>query len=207
MARVDRFIYLDNVQFKKRYFENRNKIRANNIEGFEWITVPVITKGRYTQKINEVKIDYTQNWQRKYLNKIKQAYCKAPFFGDIFIRIEEILHKNYEGLIDLNLLLIDFIRDYLGIVTPVMLASNICDTRGSDLILGICIKLNADIYISGPDGRNYLELNKFSKNKINVEYHNYTHPIYRQLYEPFISHMSITDLLFNYGKDSIAIIK
>lgn len=207
MILADEFIYLDNVQFKKRYFENRNKVRANNADGWEWITVPVVSKGHYSQNINEVEIDYTQQWQRKYLRKISCFYGKTPFFSEIFGQIEPIINKKPGKLLELNLELIEFVRVYLGIATPAMPASGICEGNGSDLILGLCIKRNARAYLSGPDGRNYLKLDEFSKNNINVDYHDYSHCGYEQGYKPFISHMSVMDLLFNYGKGSIKVIK
>ena len=207
MMRIDEFIYLDNVQYKKRYFENRNKIRINNALGWDWITVPTVTKGRYTQKINEVEIDDTQGWRRKYLRKLECAYSKANFFNEIFTLIEEVINKEFIKLLDLNLALINFVRIYLGITKSTILASEICEGKGSDLILDLCIKRKADTYLSGPDGRDYLKLEEFKKNNIQVEYHDYNHCVYGQLYEPFISHMSVIDLLFNYGKDSLRIIE
>lgn len=208
MTLVDRFVYLDNVQFKKRYFENRNKIKSRNSDGWEWLTVPVITKGLYTQNIKEVEIDYTQNWQRKYLNKLRTNYGRVIFFGEIFKNIEEIVKKKYKKLVELNLALLNLVVTYLDIKTPVILASQVISKgSGSNLILELCLKCNADTYLSGPDGRNYLKLDAFSQNNIRVEYHDYEHPVYKQMSEPFISHLSIIDLLFNYGKDSIQILK
>ncbi len=207
MAIVDEFIYLDNVQFKKRYFENRNKIKAANKNGWEWLTVPVVTKDRYTQDINEVEIDYTQDWQRKYINKIRQNYGESRFFPEIFAEIEIIINKRFNRLFELNLALINFFKSYLGILTPAILASSFSNGKGSDLILDLCLKRKADTYLSGPDGRNYLLLEAFQRNKIRVEYHDYVHPVYTQKYGPFISHMSIVDLIFNYGSDSKKIIR
>ena len=207
MLSVDEFIYLDNVQFKKRYFENRNKIRTNTADNWQWVTVPVITKDLYTQKIKEVRIDYTQKWQRRYINKLSHYYSRAPFFDEIFQGVREIIDKRFERIIELNLELINFIKAYLDITTSAMLASDICDGKGSDLILDLCIKRNASVYLSGPDGRNYLEPDGFCKNNITIGYHDYTHPGYRQIYEPFIPNMSAIDLLFNHGRDSLAIIK
>lgn len=206
MILADEFIYLDNVQYKKRYFENRNKIRSG--DSWEWLTVPVVSKGFFTQKIMEVEIDPTQAWQRKYLNKIQHNYSEAKFFGVIFEAIEGAVLKNFRMLVDLNFALIEAFRRYLNITAPVLFASRLGgEGKGSQLLLDFCIKRNADVYLSGPDGRNYLETGDFRKNNIKIEYHDYMHPEYNQLRSPFISHMSALDLLFNYGKDSLNIIK
>lgn len=207
MLQVDKFVYLDNVQFKKRYFENRNRIRTDNICGWQWVTVPVITKGHYSQNINQVRIDYSQKWQKKYLNKVRFSYSKASFFEDIFTALEEIISREYDKLVELNTVLINYVTMYLNIKTAVILASEICEGKGSNLILNLCTHLGADTYLSGPDGRNYLELNKFNESGITIKYHDYNHSHYGQVYEPFISHMSTLDLLFNCGKGSLSIIK
>ena len=207
MASADEFIYLDNVQFKKRYFENRNKIRTNTRDNWAWITVPVITKGLQKQEIKEVKIDYEQQWQRRYLNALRHNYCKAGFYDEIFPEVEKIISGNFKTLLELNLILLDFIRGYLGIEAPARRASEICPGKGSGLILSLCIMRKADVYLSGPDGRNYLVAEEFKKNNIEIKYHDYEHPVYEQMHKPFISHMSILDLLFNHGRESLSIIK
>lgn len=205
MMLVDEFIYLDNVQFKKRYFENRNKIKTQS--GWDWLNVPVKTKGLYTQKINEVEIDNSQSWQRKYLNKIRSHYSKSDFFEEVFNPLQEIVKQDYEKLVALNISLINFIREYLEIITPAIFASDVAKSKGSDLILQICLKRGAKTYLSGPDGRNYLQLDEFKKNNIEVIYHDYRHPEYKQTSSGFLSYMSVIDLIFNYGNKSRDIIR
>jgi len=203
MQKCDRYVYLDNVQFKKRYFENRNRIRTK--ESSEFITIPVVTKGLYRQEISKVMIDNSRSWQRKYLGRVRHYYARAKHFDYYFPKLEDIIQRRFAKLIDLNLALIDWIRKELQIVTPTIMASQIREykEKGSDLILAICKDLNAKVYISGPDGRNYLMLNAFRKEKIEVIYHDYKHPVYQQMHQPFISHMSVIDALFCEGKLSI----
>jgi hypothetical protein len=207
MAKSDYFVYLDNVQFKKRYFENRNRIRTER--GSQWITVPVLTKGCYHQKINEVIIDNEQNWRRKYLSTVRHTYAKARYLGEYIDELEKIIQQGFERLVDLNLALIEWGRERLVIRRPTILASQIREykERGSDLILAICKDLGAKVYISGPNGRKYLELDSFGKENIKVIYHDYEHPVYQQLHQSFLSHMSIIDILMNHGRDSIQYIK
>ncbi len=205
MLHCDLYVCLDNVQFKKRYFENRNKIKTP--KGWDWLTVPVITKGLYTQKINEVKIDDSQEWRRKYLNCLKTNYAKTDYFEEVFNGLTGVIGKNYDKLLELNLALIHLVRDYLGISTPLFCSSSICEGKGSELILDICLRKKANVYLSGPDGRNYLKLEDFKKNNIEFKYHDYVHPEYKQSNPPFVSHMSVIDLLFNYGRSALEIIK
>ena len=203
MAQCDLFVYLDNVQFKKRYFENRNKIMGK--AEILWLTVPVASKGLYTQKLCDVQIDYGQAWQKKYKGRLEHAYGKHPFWNDLKEIVCPPLEKSFEKLADFNLALIDNIREYLEIDTPTTLASEmICeDLRGSDLILEICVRSKAKLYTSGPDGINYLELEKFLKDGIEIVYHNFQHPDYPQMGEGFTSHLSVLDLIANCGGKSL----
>lgn len=204
MQKCDAYIFLDNVQFKKRYFENRNKIRAE--EEWQWITVPVISKGRYTQKINDVTIDYSEQWQRKYLGRIQSSYCRSHFYQEFYPALEGALHKNYELLVDLNIELINLIKEYFKIDTACFMASDLTgsESTGSDLILELCLKKEASIYLSGPDGKNYLNLDQFQEHGIKVIYHDYNHPEYTQLNSAeFIPYMSAVDYIFNTGNHKI----
>ena len=206
MVQCDFFVYLDNVQFKKRYFENRNKIKDN--DKIIWLTVPVLSKGLYTQKICDVELDNSQAWTKKYKGRLERAYGKYPFWSDLKAIIYPALDQPFNKLVDLNLVLIDNICSYLEISTTTTLASEIsCENlKGSDLILEICNKSKAKVYNSGPDGRNYLESDKFIKNGIEIIYHDFEHPEYTQTGETFTSHLSVLDLIANCGAKSMEFI-
>jgi hypothetical protein len=200
MRQCDVFILLDNVQFKKRYFENRNKIRVSN--GWQWLTVPVQSKGRFTQKINEVLIDYSQSWQKKYLASLTAAYGKAPFYQAIFPSLSEIVNRDCVRLAELNCQLIYWLKGCFGLETITLLASDLVPEEywGSDLILQLCRRAKAKAYISGPDGKNYLKGDEFQQYGIEVRYHQFEHPQYPQMHGgEFLSHMSAVDYLFNLG--------
>ncbi len=207
MAQCDLHVYLDNVQFKKRYFENRNRIKTKN--GIQWFTVPVSSKGRYTQKINQVVIDNQSHWTKKYMGLLTHTYKKSPFWEDAKNIVFPCIEESENKLLDLNLALIEQCRNYLQIKTPTVLASslNVDQFRGCNLILQLCLKTKTDTYISGPDGRNYLILNKFRSKEIKIAYHDFKHPVYPQLFGDFVSHMSIIDLIANCGPKSSKIVK
>ena len=206
MAQCDLFIYLDNVQFKKRYFENRNKI-SHKTETL-WLTVPVSSKNLYTQNICNVKIDYDQAWINKYKGRLEHTYGKHPFWNELREIVYPSLDQSFKKLADLNLVLINKICHYLGINTLTALASEMTckNLKGTDLILEICAQSNARVYISGPDGANYLNLEQFLKNGIEVVYHTFEHPEYPQVGENFVSHLSILDLIANCGDKSLSYI-
>jgi len=208
MALADLYVVFDHVQFKKRYFDNRNLIVSPK-KKVSYIAAPVITKGRFTQSIKDAKIDNTRNWKEVLLKKIKHFYSKAPYFKKYFEKLSFVIGgKEHSRLIDFNMDIINFFRENLGISTPIVFSSqmNLQKHKGSDLILQICLLSSADSYLCGASGKNYLNENAFSKNGVRIEWLGYNSPEYRQLGEGFIANMSTLDLLFNHGDNSLNII-
>ena len=206
VRQADIFVILDNVQFERNYFQNRNKIKTP--QGWIWLTVPVLTKGKSTQLIQDVQINNAVDWQSKLWKSIFYSYNKAPFFQKYSNFLKQIYDKQWTYLADLNEEIIKHIIHELGIQVKILRASTLGVTgKGTDLLLQICQKLNADIYLSGISGKDYLEESKFAEQGIKVIYQEFYHPIYKQLYEPFIPGMSIIDLLFNYGDKSLDVLK
>jgi len=196
MASVDQFVFLDTVQYKKREFQNRNCIKTPS--GSTWLTVPVLTKGSFFQKINEVKIDNQERWREKHCESIKRNYSKAPCFKIYQNFLDEIYGKEWNYLVDLNIATINYLKNALHINTPVLLESEIGTTRTkTERIIEICKKLKADIYLSGKGAKDYMDENLFKKNGIRLEYQEFHHPVYPQLHGVFIPNLSAIDYIFN----------
>jgi len=206
----DKFVLLDNVEFKKNNFQNRNRIRSKGPEeGLIWVTVPVLTTGRPHQNINEVEIDNKNpRWGKKCWKSIKTNYQKAEFYerySNFFY--ETYVEKKWNYLVHLNIHIINFLKEELGIKTDFYIASNLdAEGKKSKLLLNICKELNAKTYISGITGKEYLDENIFKEEEIKVIYQDFNHPKYEQIYQPFIPKMSVIDLLFNHGDESLHII-
>lgn len=195
----DVFVFLDDIQYEKNGWQNRNKIR---VEGGEmWLTIPI--KSKFGIFLKDVEIDNSSNWAKKHSKSISLNYSKSKFFTEYWKDLENIYKKKFEYLIDLNLEIIGYIMEKLNIKTRTVLSSelNISDA-GSNRILKICKELTADSYISGISGKDYLKLDDFKKNNIQVKFQNFQHPSYTQVYEPFYPNMSTIDLLFNEGKNA-----
>lgn len=208
MARADIYVIFDHVQFKKRYFENRNLIVSPKKET-SYIGAPVITKGRYTQAIRDVQIDNSQDWKRMLLEKVKHFYSKAEHFEKYYEDLQSVLiSKEHCRLVDFNVDIISFFRNHLGISTPMLFSSqmDVEGYHGSDLILQICLMNTADTYLCGASGKDYLREEDFVRNGVNIEWLNYNSPIYQQLCKNFTANMSTLDLLFNHGQDSLNIL-
>ena len=103
--------------------------------------------------------------------------------------------------------LLEYFMECLKVDTPIIKASDYSfNGIGSDLVLDMCVKLGADSYIFGEQGRNYADVKAFKEAKIVVEFQNYIHPVYRQMGRDFLPYMSIIDLLFNEGDKSYDIL-
>ena len=178
MAKADIYVLLDNVQFKKNNWQNRNRIVDKN--GNElWLSVPIQTKGHITSTISETLINNNEKWHKKYLGRINDCYCKHPCFKEYFPIIEAIINQKHSHLAKLNFDIINFFRKVLGINNKIIWASELGVTgKSSELLVNICQKLNADKYLSGPDGANYMDLNLFAKAGVTVSFHQFTPPVY-----------------------------
>lgn len=204
MARSDVFVFLDDVQFEKNYFDNRNKIKT--AKGWAWVTVPV--KHSFGQKLNEVAIDNTFRWKEKHYKSLETNYIKAPYFSEHKPFFDEIYNKkDWRKLIDLNLFIIKYIAVKLGLKTKLVNSSELRakGAKGGRL-LDICQKLKADVYLSGRFGRDYLDEKKFEDGGVKVIYQDFKHPSYPQLFGEFASELSIIDLLLNCGPESLRVI-
>ncbi len=202
MSNVDVFVILDNVQYRKNYFQNRNRINGNKGEAI-YLTVPLI-KSKHEELINEKKIS-GDSWKIKYLNLIKANYLKTRYFKNYFVVLADIIHNQNHSLLELNLSLIKWLCLEFKIQTKLVLSSEL-DASGykSDINLDICKKLNASEYLSGPNGKEYLDLVSFAKNNIDVNFHDYKHKIYPCV--NYIPSLSSIDLLMNMGVDATSYI-
>ena len=200
----DIFVFLDDVQFEKDSFDNRNRIKSS--DGVTWITVP-LARPVFGKKINEVLISYETDWQNIHCNQIYENYKSAPYFSSYWSDIEKIITCKYKKLIDLNFKLIEYFNHTLDITTKTIKSSELTVTKTkTERLIEICSKLNATCYISGIAGKDYLDEKLFSNSEIKLIYENFIHPTYRQLHGNFIDNLSIIDLLMNEGPRSKKII-
>ena len=206
MSRSDKFVLLDDVQYTRRDWRNRNRIRVR--ENWIWLTVPVQQKSRFSQSLLETRIDNSVSWRRKHLETLRQHYCKAPFFEKYFPRCQQVYEKDWTFLFDLCLETINLIKEEMGIETPLLRSSEMKPGgEKTERLVSICRELGATHYLSGESGSNYIAEEDFSSQGIALEYQNYEHPVYSQRYTGFVPHLSAIDLLFNCGEQSLGILK
>jgi len=204
IEKTDIFVILDNVQYKKNEWQNRNRIKTAN--GWQWLTVPVQYK--FPERIDQVKINNRIDWKRKHLNAIVINYGRSLYFNKYRSFFEGVYSQEWEYLVDINVCLINFLIKALGINTETLMASKLrLREDPTDRLIDICKEVGANTYLAGKDGRNYMDIEKFEKENIKVIFQDFQHPIYNQLFGEFESYMSVIDILFNYGEDSLRILR
>lgn len=204
----DAFVLLDDVQFTRRDWRSRNKIPTP--AGERWLTVPVHVKGQYHQTIQNMEVSDPQ-WYRSHWGLIENSYGKAPFFNQYKKWVRELYFSaTQQHLSDVNYHFITGLCQVLGIATPLRWSRDYAiDTDDATLRLALlCVAERADIYISGPAARDYLDESKFSDRGIAVRYFDYSHyREYTQLQDTFNHYVSILDMLFMCGDQTMPMIR
>jgi len=203
IRQVDVFVFFDTVQFVRRNWGSRNRIKTAAGELF--LTIP-ISKNKNREDILYVNAEMTDIiWKKKHINSIKFSYSKAPFFKEIFPFIRELLENKKTLLAEFNIAIIKEISRKLGINTKFISASELINVSGKKdtLLASICSEIGCKEYFSPIGSAVYIEKIQpggiFVDKGIEVFYQNYKPVEYKQLYGEFISHMSIIDLLMNCG--------
>lgn len=203
ISRADLFVVLDTVQFRKNYFQNRNKIRTE--KGSTWITVPV-KKSPLATRICDIEIASDQDWTARYLTLLKDAYRESTAFSRFYPLIESLIKQEYAYLADLNFELLKLLLDAYQIDLKMIKSSELSLSEGlsgaHDVVCEICKDVSATDYLSGISGKDYIDQAAFDKAGINVKYQEFYHPVYKQAYDPFMACMSSMDLLFLYGDEA-----
>ena len=201
IAQADVFVIYDDMQYTKRDWRNRNKIKS--AAGTKWLSIPVEVKGKYFQKINETKVS-DPNWNIDHLNAIKNYYRTAPAFKENSDWLEELyMGCTSPWLTEINRYFIEHIMKYLSIETEIK------DSREFELVEGkteklvsICEQLGAKQYLTGPAAKNYMSEDSFLEKGIGVLYSDYSvYKEYEQLYPPFEHGVTVLDMILNGGKE------
>lgn len=205
MNRVDVFVYYDDVQYTRSDWRNRNRVKGP--QGPVWLTVPVLHTARFGQMILEAEIDNRADWARKHRETLRIHYRRAPHFERYWPILDEAYGQRWERLVDLDLFLLERIKDALGIsaATHRSSALGIGGAR-VERLLAICRHFGATSYLTGDAAEDYLEPEPFAAGGVEVEYQRYEHPAYPQLYGDFVPYLSVVDLLFNCGPESRSIL-
>lgn len=205
MSQSDIFVLLDDVQFTKNSFQNRNRIKT--AQGAAWLTVPVLTKGHFQELMSKILINNEIEWRRKQWRTIVENYNGSPYFALYRDYFAELYFQEWIRLVDLNEAIIRHLATELGLETEIIKSSQLdVQGNGTERLIHICQALGGDKYLSGHGGKEYTDEKLFEKEGIDLTYSDFTPPVYPQRYGDFIPGLSIIDLLFNCGEKSLDII-
>lgn len=199
IAAVDEFILYDDMQYTRRDWRNRNRIKTPS--GLIWLTVPVKVKGRYTQTIRETEIDGSE-WASAHWKSLELNYRRAPHFAEVAAWLEPLyLAESYGTLSVLNRRLLEAVCGYIGIGTRLTNSWDYVLAEGkTERLVELCVQAGASEYISGPAARDYIEPAHFEQAGIKLTWFDYQgFPVYPQLWGDFTHETTILDLLFNCG--------
>jgi WbqC-like protein family len=201
IAAVDEFVLLDNVQYTRRDWRNRNRIKTEL--GTKWLTIPVSSKGRFTARIDEMRVN-DRRWTAAHWATLRHHYRRAACFDFFSEHLEALYHStNEDRLTEINERFLRTICDWLEITTTISRAMD-DESRGpTDRLVRVCRTVEASAYISGPSARAYIDAEQFGRAGITLRYADYSIlPDYPQLFPPFRPDVSIVDLLLNTGPDA-----
>lgn len=207
MDYVDTFIFLDDVQFERRSWQQRNRIKFSDRELM--LTVPVKRVGRENECLASVEVDHSSNFIKKHIGSICQSYSYNKSSTQIITDVTEILSRKHTKLVDLNLDFIVYFKDLLGIHTNILRSSELnCAGSKTEKLINLCLQVNATDYISPIGSASYLNNGElFNEKSLNFEYFVYNPVEYKQHGEVFLPSLSILDLIYNMEEKSLEILR
>ena len=203
IQKSDVFVFLDDVQFDKHGWRNRNRIKTAN--GSVWLTIPVAKKGNVADHIpiSEIDIVWERPWNAKHWQTIRQSYARAPHFAATAALLEPFFAQRPARLADFTIDLTVALAGALGLPTRFVRSSELLAVGSkTDRLIDLLRKVGARHYVSGPSAQSYIEPDKFAAAGITLEYMSYDYAPYPQLHPPYDPQVSIIDLLFMLGPDA-----
>ncbi len=199
---VDELILYDDMQYTKRDWRNRNKIKTK--DGVIWLSIPVEVKGNYFQKINETRIA-DKSWAETHWKTIFHNYSKAPYFKTFKDEFEKAYSEcTFSLLSEVNFHFITLICRLLKITTPIRWSSEFNLAEGkTERLVDIVKQTQGTDYYSGKAASAYMDESLFKQTNIVLHYLDTSgYPEYPQIHGDFVHEVSILDLLFNQGHDA-----
>lgn len=196
----DCFVYVTKVQFEKKSWQKRNRIRTK--EGWTYLQVPIITKGKFDQNICDVEIDNTTDWREKTIRTIQLLYGKAPFYKDYEAFLRETYSREWKYLSELNIHIMNFILQDLGCETKILYDKDYeFSGNKTAMLIDMCKKIDCDTYLSNLGSSAYVQISEFIEADLHHQYINYNGITYRQQFGGFEPGLSILDMLMNCGRE------
>jgi len=192
----DYFVVLDNVQFNRRGWFNRDLIKTKS--GAYKITIPIKKEPRDSLLIKNVKFSNYDDWKTVFFKTLEVNYSKSKFFHENILILNNLFNEDFVYLIDLNIKLINYFFSIFSIKTKLIFSSELrLSSYKNKLIVDICNKLNCKEYITGKGSDDYLDLDEFKKNNISLNQDVNFNDKYLQINGTFMRDLSVLDFYFN----------
>lgn len=198
---VQEFVLYDDMQYTRRDWRNRNRIKTAH--GTRWLTIPVEVKGKFFQKIRDTVVS-DPNWATDHWESLVHAYGKAPGFRHYREEIERLYRTAPSRFLsEINRHFLEGLCRLMGITTPLTWSWDyqLAEDR-NERLAGICTQAGADEYLSGPAAREYMDESVFTNRGVKVRWMDYSgYPEYPQPHPPFDHGVTVLDLLFSTGPE------
>lgn len=194
----DKFIYVTKVQYERKSWQNRNRVRS--VDGEVLLTVPTLKKGKFDQLICDVEINNDINWRKKHFNSIRLNYKNSKFYNVYIDFFENLYSKDWTNLCELDIYIMNYILKELDIKTEILYDKDFTfEGKKTNFLTDMCKKTNCETYLSNKGSENYVDLSVFLNENLNHIYMNYIGQEYKQCFRNFVPYLSIIDMMFNCG--------
>lgn len=196
----DKFMYVTNVQFEKKSWQKRNRVRTK--EGWTYIQVPTITKGKFEQKICNVEIDNQTDWKSKNMRTISLLYGKAQYYKEYKDFLEDLYCRQWKMLSELDIYIMNYVLSELDSTTEIIYDTDLTiEGNKTTMLVDMCRKTNCDTYLSNLGSAAYVQIPEFTDAGLNHRYIDYVGQEYCQQFPGFEPGLSVLDMLMNCGKE------
>lgn len=206
MAKIvysDVYVAYDSVQFTRTEFHNRQRLRARN--GDVLLSVPV-RGARHRQPLDAVQLPGDTDWRGYHLRILQQEYRRSEHFSEVFTLVSGVYAADRRTLVEHNLELLRAVLDYLRVDARLVRASSLTHAGdNTDRLIQLTRAVGADEHVTSTwdTARRYIEWDRVRAAGITVRSQEFSHPVYRQPFEPFVPDLGVLDLLFARGRRAI----
>jgi hypothetical protein len=198
IAKTDLFILLDNAQLSKGTFQYRNIFLCEGKA--KYLTLPLEIK--LGSKFHELKFK-NDKWRGDHLNRLSNYYCKSPFFDELYPLLQDFYSEPHDNPIDCLEASMSFCFKHLAIDVELIRSSTL-SVNGvkAEMVLNLCLAVGASDYLAGMGSFDYMQshLDRFKREGVNVHWHDFAHPQYKQnIKHEFEPGLSSLDLFFYAG--------
>lgn len=207
LAAVDQMVLLDDTLLARGFtFVNRNRLKGPN--GEIWITVPLKRKGRGRQRIRDLELFEKEWWAKKFLLTLRHYYGKSIYFEPLYSQVEAIVKDPDDRFILLVENLLELLKGAFGLRTPFFKQSTLGITgKGTDLLVSLAEHLEAQEVLFSSYASAHVHFDQFREKGIKVWLHHFNLPQYPQFWGEFCPNLSVLDLYFCLGPDSLRLLE